>query len=214
MAKTRRWKSPTGRRPQYKRFLVVVEGDVTERQYIEAAKRTRRIRSENVRIEHKYTDPLGIVREAKRLRNGAAKIDPYDEVWCVFDVEAKLNQKVRPGFANGLVMAAGTKISCGVSNPCFEVWLLLHAIDWTAWIDSNSAQRKCVELGITQTLNAKHIIDPETLVSGSFAAARGRAIDLDKMHETNGTTKVEDQNPSSGFYNLIDAILEAFPMPK
>jgi len=165
----------------------------------------------NVHIEHEHTDPLGIVKDAKRMRNEAAKTDPYDEVWCVFDVEAKLSQQARPGFADALSMARGARIRCAVSNPCFEVWLLLHGVERTAWIDSDSAQRRCAELGITQMGHGKHINAPEALISNSFPAAKARAVGLDHMHDTNGTTRPEDRNPSSAVYNLIDAIFSAFP---
>lgn len=80
-----------GTRQQEKRFLVVVEGRVTEREYIGAT--VPRVHKRNVVIktsrDTRHTDPVGIVNAAKQLRLEACKTEPFDQTWCVFDVEAK-----------------------------------------------------------------------------------------------------------------------------
>lgn len=47
----------------------------------------------------------------------------YDQVWCVFDVDEhpKLTEAIDMARANGIELA--------ISNPCFELWLLLHFRD-------------------------------------------------------------------------------------
>lgn len=44
----------------------------------------------------------------------------YEEVWCVFDVDEhpKVEEARRMALDNGLRLA--------MSNPCFELWLILH----------------------------------------------------------------------------------------
>ena len=44
----------------------------------------------------------------------------YDEVWCVFDVDD------HPNLLNALESARQLGIKVALSNPCFELWLLLH----------------------------------------------------------------------------------------
>jgi len=196
---------------QGRRFLIVVEGDVTEREYLDAVRRSRRIQGVNVRIEHRCTDPIGIVNDAKRLRNEARKLEPFDEVWCVFDVEAKLAQQARPGLADAIHAAEQAGIKCAISNPCFEVWLCWHSALQTAPIDSDAIQRRCLELRIAESGRGKHLRDTNKLIAIGYEAAKIRAMDMEITHDRNGKTKPEDRNPSSGMYLLIDAIYAAFP---
>jgi hypothetical protein len=208
MAKKDRERRPTRRLAQEKRFLLVVEGVVTEPEYIEAVKRSRRMRSIAVHIETGHTEPIGIVNRAKLMMKMAPKTERYDQVWCVFDVEAKRDQRARLGLAEALDAGKRSGIQPAVSNPCFEIWLLWHANDQTGPIDSDTVQRRCVEVGIT---DGKHIRDANDLIATGFQAAKARALSIEQNHDRNGTTKPEDRNPSSGVYKLIDAIYAAFP---
>lgn len=90
-------------REQRPRFLLVLEGAVTEKQYFGAVKRLHRIRATDVQlVPPGPTSPLEIVELAYRLKIRASKTDPYDKVWCVFDVEAKVSQQGRHGVAEAL----------------------------------------------------------------------------------------------------------------
>jgi hypothetical protein len=189
----------------------VVEGEVTETEYLEAVKRSRQMRSVEVRIEHGNTDPIGIVNEAKRIRDAARRAEPFDEVWCVFDVEAKLTQQARPGLAEAIDAGGRTSIVCVISNPCFEIWLLWHRAEQNAWIASHAAQRRCIDLGIAEDARGKHLRDAKTLVANGYGAAKVRAMGMEQIHDRNRTTRPRDRNPSSSVYKLIDAIYAAFP---
>lgn len=202
---------PSRNLAQEKRFLVVVEGEVTERAYLEAVKRSRKMKSVEVRIEQEYTDPIGIVNEAKRIRDAARRAEPFDAVWCVFDVEAKLTQHARPGLADAINAAEQANIKLTISNPCFEVWLYWHCADQSAWIASDAIQRRCIELGITHDTRGKHLRNPTALIADGYEGAKGRAIAMEQTHDRNNRKTPEERNPSSGVYKLIDAILAAFP---
>jgi transposase InsO family protein len=199
------------RKPQRTKILVVVEGRVTEPEYIAAVKRSRRMDSIEVLVEQGHTDPIGIVNHAKARRRQAGRTDPFDQVWCVFDVEAKLTQQARHGLREALDSATRADISIALSNPCFEIWLLWHRADQTGQIDSHAVQRRCVEVGITHPEGGKHILDGDSLVGSCFGAATTRARDADRTHDRNGAETPEDRNPSSGVYRLIEAIYAAFP---
>jgi hypothetical protein len=212
MAKNDRKRRPTRKLLQQKRFLVVVEGDVTEREYIDAVKRSRRIRNIDIQIVHRYTDPVGIVNDAKEQQKLARKSDPYDEVWCVFDTETKLTQPARHGLSDAINAAKAAKVECAISNPCVELWLLWHYRDQNSWISSDGIQHYCRELKITQEGRGKHLSDADDLIGNRYAAAKERAEAADTRHQQNGNRKPEDRNPSSGMYKLIDAIYAAFPL--
>jgi hypothetical protein len=128
-------------------------------------------------------------------------------VWCIFDVEAKVTQQGRPGLAAALKMAKDNGISIALSNPCFEIWILLHAEDHQAPIYSDRAQGRCSEL---QLVKGKHIADAGKLLQ-RYSVARDRAQTLDVKHDREQRANAEDRNPSSSFYKLVEALFEAFP---
>jgi hypothetical protein len=136
------------------------------------------------------------------------KLESYDQVWCVFDVEAKLTQQCRDGLPGALNSAKDAGIPIAMSNPCFEIWLCWHKTDQTAWIASDAIQSRCKQLGLT---DGKRIQDVSSLIQDCYGVARERAINSDQTHDRNGTERPEDRNPSSDMYELIDAVYAAFP---
>lgn len=178
----------SGKRPQEKRFLVVLEGRVTEQEYVYAA--VPRLNKRNVSIKTSrdtgHTDPIGIVNAAKQLRSKAKRTEPYDkrEVWCVFDTETKLTQTRREGLkeaVNSAEYAQGNRIELAISNPCFEIWLLWHSENQSAWIASDAVQRRCTEIGLTVGKDGKHIQDAETLVRDHYENAKNRACNSGQL---------------------------------
>lgn len=200
---------------QRKRFFIVCEGRVTEPKYLSVILRARETKDGEITIRRPPPNtPKGMVESAldwkkKGLggRKKATKLDVKDEAWCVFDVEAKVSQTARPGLAEALKMAKVNKISIALSNPCFELWVLLHYENCNAWTYSDDVQHRCSELRL---VDEKHIQNPDELLK-KYPSARRRAENLDAQHQRNGTIKEADQNPSSGVYKLIDAIYAAFP---
>lgn len=116
----------------------------------------------------------------------------YDEVWCVFDVDEHAR------FQAARELAQRKEIGLAVSNPCFELWLILHFREQGAPLTS----KRAVEL------LAKHIRDYhkhvryEEMVTG-YADAVERAASLERRHREVGT---EGGNPSTGVYHLTERI--------
>ncbi|NJP26810.1 RloB family protein, partial [Microbispora sp. SCL1-1] len=86
-------KREQGNLPERKRFLIYCEGEVTERLYFSTLKRQLRI--PGVQLGSAHGEPLGLVRAAAdhKARARTSETDqcaPYDEVWCVIDVEAPI----------------------------------------------------------------------------------------------------------------------------
>lgn len=110
------------------RILVLCEGKNTEPQYVRGFRRWCQNSLVDVVIAGAHGVPLTLVREAKRLMEDArerAKRErdeflSYDSVWCVFDVDE------HPNVPEAVDMACANGIELAISNPCFELWLLLH----------------------------------------------------------------------------------------
>jgi hypothetical protein len=204
----RKFKRRQSNQDQNARLLIVSEGAVTELEYIEAVKRSRFIRSAQIEyVPPGPTSPVEIVQRALTLRERDRKHDPFDAVWCMFDAEAKITQQARPGLSQALALARSHGVSIAISNPCFELWIVLHAEDRQAWIDSHAIQARCSALDL---VNNKHLCDVSNLLN-NYELARDRALALEAKHDREGRPLAADRNPSSHVFSLVDAIYQAFP---
>jgi hypothetical protein len=100
--------------------------------------------------DHRYHRRLprcAIVSRQKAAARRAADIkaarrgrgDAYSEYWCVFDIDE------HPNVARALELAASSGVSVCATNPCVELWFLLHFQDQSAAIHRHDAQRKASE---------------------------------------------------------------------
>jgi hypothetical protein len=187
------------RRQPKQRFLIVCEGTVTEPCYFRDVRHVERSLIE-LQIEPRAT-PKTIVERAVELkkqanRDAKRRADDnlkYDEVWCVFDVddhrlivEAKEQAK-----ANGVEVA--------ISNPCFELWALLHFQDQRAHIERGKVQHLCA----TCMPGYEKKLDYEAL-RPKYSDALKRAEDLEKWHDSRGTVGA---NPSTLVHRLVQRIM-------
>lgn len=180
--------------------LVVCEGAVTEREYLHGFKAAHGITTVRIEVVTPGGDPLATVEEAARRSENARREaerggDPnlaYDEVWCVFDVD----QHARLAAARAL--AARHEINLAVSNPCFELWLLLHFAEHAAHTSAAQA-RRLLRKHLPQY--DKHLTFEH--VGDGYADAVRRADALDRHHAKLGQ---EGENPSTGVYRLTEGI--------
>jgi hypothetical protein len=179
---------------------VVCEGERTEPDYIRGFERHARNATVEIEIPSEHGDPKRLVEIAKdRFRAAAAEarrlrdeLLRFDEVWCVFDRDD------HPRFEEAISMARANQIALAVSNPCVELWLLLH------FRDSPGAQhrRDVVRMLCGQLPNYSKRVDFNELVAGVRDACT-RACRLDSEAAAVGE---EGRNPTTGFYLLTDSI--------
>jgi hypothetical protein len=62
------------------------------------------------------SDPKSLVEYAKQKKEN----EDYSDVWCVFDDDG------RPDIEEALNVARNQELEVAFSNPCFELWYLLH----------------------------------------------------------------------------------------
>ena len=194
-------KRPAKRREQRRVIRVLTEGAVTEPGYlVQWARRNRHI---HIDFADSGMAPLSLVQRARdyqqanrRSRSSSRGID-FDEIWCVFDVDQHAN------LAGAINEAHQSGIGVALSNPCFELWLILHYEDQTAHIERREAQRRARRLG---AIDAKHLLPDniEALLSG-YHTARQRAQQLRQRHIANDSDPHE--NPSTNVWELIDRLL-------
>jgi len=135
------------------------------------------------------------LREERRGRGGA-----YNDYWCVFDIDE------HPHVERALKLAEESGINVAISNPCIELWFLLHFQDQHAVIDRGTAQRQARDLlGFDKVPTSAGLAK----LQGRYEEARRRARHLDKKHELDGS--LPGSNPSSGAWCLIDKIRNPGP---
>ncbi len=186
-----------------RRILIVCEGEITEPQYFENFRRWCRNPRVEVRIEGPAGVPFSLVmaaRDLKRAAEARAKAEGddhlrYDEVWCVFDVDE------HPRVAEARSMASDNGLKLAMSNPCFELWLLLHLRENPGAQHRHKIQDMLVDL--TPRVAEKHL-DFERLIVG-YDIAFKRAERLEGESRDRGDTV---GNPSTEVFHLTDSIDE------
>ncbi|WP_405711560.1 RloB family protein [Streptomyces xanthophaeus] len=130
-------------RSEQRRFLIYCEGECTEDQYFKGLRQELKSLPVTIRIGADHGEPLSLVRAAvkhkeRAARSAADRHEAYDEVWCVVDVEAPSpHASLDPAVA--LARKSGVRLA--LSNPCFELWLLLHTKEVSAYQTSAEAQK-------------------------------------------------------------------------
>jgi hypothetical protein len=180
--------------------LIVCEGQKTEPEYFRDTAREEEVRLVEVLIDDESGSPKTLVeravarkraaaREAKRNRDDNFK---YDEVWCVFDVDEhpKLKEAEDQAKANGIRLA--------ISNPCFELWFVLHFQDQNAYVDRKRIQSSC--RAHVSEYNKQMSYD---VLRDAYAHAVSRARVLDARHDRDGAP---GSNPSTWVYQLTERL--------
>lgn len=185
----------TGRRrrppfPPGRTILVYCGGRRTERDYFEALKQRLRASSVTIKILQSGVAPEALVRAAADHRKRRPGV--FDEVWCVVDVDEF-------DIAAAAATASRERVGLAVSNPCFELWLLLHHTDCRAYC--NGCQEVHRRLRRFVPRYDKTRLDFAQFAEGVDDAVR-RARDLDPS----GTAY--EKNPSTSVWRVVDSIRE------
>ncbi len=177
-------------------FYICCEGQLTEKLYFQGIRSD--LRANNLKIEHCGGNPLEMVERALDIvRSEPIDHSLGDQIWCVFDIEWP--QK-HPYVREALELAARHGVHCAISNPCFELWLLLHFSDQWATLSTQDACR-LLEKHLPSYSARRKSLDYQTLKLG-FQSAKRRAQQLERRHEP--SRPVDNKNPSTSIWELID----------
>lgn len=117
---TRRENTQHRRRPVRRSrplILIVCGAKRTEPLYFRGLRDSIRSRAVDIVITQQGKAPLQVIEYAAAYVARSTK--DFDEIWCVVDVdEFDLGSTIRSARHAGIELV--------VSNPCFELWLLLH----------------------------------------------------------------------------------------
>jgi|ERR1043165_2889930 hypothetical protein len=144
MAKVRSLRRRRPTRVVGRKIIIVCEGEKTEPEYFEAIRISLRLPTLKVHVVHPNgTDPLTIVLEAiaqRSIREMDKSWTTGDSAWAVYDGDE--HQLINPhNWNDAIQLAARKKINLAVSNPCFELWYVLHFQPQTANLSRQDAIR-------------------------------------------------------------------------
>ena len=187
-----------GRRPPKYHFLIVTNGEVTERKYFRDYGNDLSKKGAVVWIEEpsfQNGNPSAVVKKAKELST-SSRYCFCEEIWAVFDKDDF------PDFKDAVSSGQSGKIKIGYSNPCFELWLLLHfqdvSSDMTTKTVIDKVESHFKKSGSKYEKNGK-IFDFVT-TKGSEKEACRRAENLEKTFEP------WKNPPSTSIHKLIEQI--------
>jgi RloB-like protein len=196
----RRLRSATTRRI----IRVHTEGTRTEPEYL-----TRlldlRDRPVVLQIDPRHGVPSTLVANAiatkelnaKDARRGRDEL--IDEHWCIFDFDEhpNVNESIASAIANGVGVAS--------SNPCFELWLVLHYVDLRRHEHRHTVQNLALQQLPGLARDPKGITKAQAaILAERYATAKDRASALDLMHSANQS--IPRSNPSTDVWRIAERL--------
>lgn len=146
---------------------------------------------------------MSVVARAMELRDLARAEDKaqrdenllHDQVWCVFDRDE------HPRFEEACARAEQEDLRVALSNPCFELWPLLHLEAQTERLHRHDLQRK-----VTKLLK---LANPKSLPLEKFHHGYQDAVDRAReLRKTAACTERPRGNPTTNVDELTEQIRE------
>jgi hypothetical protein len=116
-------------RDPFKKIIIATEGNKTECNYFIAVKKKYRASTLDIILLKRdeldtRSAPIYVFRQLDGYRK-KNKIDEFDELWIVIDTDNWPNAQL----SDVAQKCAQQSYFLGVSNPCFEIWLIFHYVD-------------------------------------------------------------------------------------
>jgi hypothetical protein len=182
-----------------------MEGKNTEPQYFTAFRKT--IDGALVKLEFFSAAgcPMTIAQKASKAVKEAQRdsrqnsYSAKDQVWAIFDRDE------HPKIDDALDLCRSTNIGLAYSNPCFELWLMLHKKNYGTVCSHKKMQRDLSELIPEYSRLKGKTLDFESLLVGlSDAEARAELQHRQRQADSDGKSP-----PFTTVYKLTKAIKAA-----
>lgn len=186
-------------RTRKKRYLVVTNGEVTERQYFMGL--NDELEDAVITVRCSRNDPAALASYAKTLKKledaacaGRAS-DGFRSIFVVTDVDEFTLEQFRK--ASRICRAQEMRLI--ISNPCFEVWLIDHVqVCPEAFSSAAEVQRKAEQLGLVGGSHSKEI------ASGAIRGRRKEACHNASVHNDRRRRRQREELASLEFSPWTD----------
>lgn len=183
----------------------------TEKDYLDTLACLARQFGAKIYLHHNHKGkPIKLVQDAKKCRDKRLKESkkitgspskkaqiryPF-EVWVVCDRDE------HHSYEEAAKLAATWGIGFAYSNPCIELWALLHFANQEAHITGKSCQKELKKYLPKYCHHKRPYFETQNL-RPLEEKAKSRAIALQKRHLRNQTS---GQNPSTTIWKLVDVL--------
>ena len=177
-----RRRSPT-REPK-RRFTILCEGKNTEPAYFRALQRTVANALIDLEIIPAAGVPytlaeravararaLGIAGRSRRPRNS---YEEKDEVWAVFDRDE------HPRYNEAVALCERNRVGAARSNPCFEVWLILHETDFDRPDGRHEVQAHLARLRPEYQADTRKLVNSADIIARITMAETRAEVQLER----------------------------------
>ena len=199
---------PPSREPK-RRFTVFCEGRNTEPAYFRSLQRTVADALIDLVIVPAAGSPFTIAEQAAararelgiagRSRRNRDSYEEKDEVWAVFD------RDVHPRYDDAVSLCERNRVGVARSNPCFEVWLILHESDYDRPDDHPAVQAYFCRLRPEYDPTGRKLPNCSDLITRIEAAEQRAELQLRRRFEEGAAFG----RPSTTVFRLTRAIHQA-----
>lgn len=149
--------------------VIACEDTHAVKQYF-AKFRTRRVQFKVLPTEEGYSSPKAVVERLNRYRV-EEQIGDEDELWICIDADHWIRGSHQRELAEVLRQCRSNGYGVAISNPCFEVWLLLHFVtidDELLNTILGNAQNSTVSESDRQSIRCDGFEEHLRIVSGGY----------------------------------------------
>ena len=198
-------------------FLIACVGQCTEPNYLSGLvthqKQIKNIASgtEVIFARHTHSDPHGVLQDLLDTPNR----EQYDEFWIVIDRDpVELKGKGFGGhsdanFSEAIKEAADKNVKVACSNPCFELWIVLHFEYRDTACTRDDIQKKALEK-INSLLDSKHKlsnVDQMKSIENIYSLLQDMIFTAKRNAEKLKENDENYRNPSSGMFRLLSSLI-------
>lgn len=185
------------------KFTIFSEGKNTEPEYFDAIDQSIKGALVSLQVVKAAGAPKTIAAKAlgfrKKRRGRISSFEEKDQIWVVFDRDEHdaVNESIDNLTTNSIGVA--------FTNPCFELWLILHIEDFDSPIDRHAIQKHLESICADYSTRQGKKPDCKKFMD-RIEVAEGRAAKMNKRRSREGA---ERQAPWTTVHELTKAIREA-----
>lgn len=200
-----------------KAYLIACEGICTEPNYIKGLVEHQKsiqaiaVGTEVIIAQHSHSNPHGVLQDLLNTPD----YESFDELWIVIDrdeIESKgkgFGGHSEENFKKALEDSKKNDVNVACSNPCFELWIVLHFDFRDTACSRDDIQKKALEKVNSTLPKDKQLkkIDDLKAVKNLYDLLKDKVdtamINAKKLK----VNEEKKENPSSGMYKLVDSLL-------
>lgn len=149
------------------------------------------------------TDPINLVNKTIiKVKELGLNLEENDRAYCIFDTD--LDERKNMQIIKARKLAKKYHIIMITSNPCIELWFLLHFEYTTAWLSNNDVINKLKKYYPKYEKNIN--IFPEIKDKVSEAIKNAKKLESFQL-DNNKIIGMVDANPSTEMYKIVEELI-------